>query len=103
MGSDDLWYKDAVFYELPVKAYSDANADGIGDFPALMGRLDHLQDLGADCIWVLPMYPSPFRDDGYDISDYLRHPSQLRQPRRLPSLSGHRPRPRAECHHRARG
>ncbi|MCG6921572.1 MAG: maltose alpha-D-glucosyltransferase [Acidobacteria bacterium] len=76
MGSDDLWYKDAIFYELPVKAYSDANGDGIGDFSGLTGRLDHLQDLGVDCIWVLPMYPSPFRDDGYDISDYYGiHPS----------------------------
>ncbi len=68
--SDDLWYRDAVFYELHVKAYSDSNGDGTGDFPGLMGRLDHLQGLGVDCIWLLPMYPSPFRDDGYDISDY---------------------------------
>jgi maltose alpha-D-glucosyltransferase/alpha-amylase len=73
--SDDLWYRDAVFYELHVKAYSDSNGDGMGDFPGLMGRLDHLQGLGVDCIWLLPMYPSPFRDDGYDISDYCAvHP-----------------------------
>ena len=73
--SDDLWYKDAVFYELHVKAYADANADGMGDFPGLLTRLDHLQDLGVDCVWLLPMYPSPFRDDGYDISDYCAvHP-----------------------------
>jgi maltose alpha-D-glucosyltransferase/alpha-amylase len=72
---DDLWYKDAVFYELHVKAYSDANGDGMGDFPGLVGRLDHLQSLGVDCVWLLPMYPSPFRDDGYDISDYCAvHP-----------------------------
>ena len=73
--SDDLWYKDAVFYELHVKAYSDSNGDGMGDFPGLMTRLDHLKDLGVDCVWLLPMYPSPFRDDGYDISDYCAiHP-----------------------------
>jgi maltose alpha-D-glucosyltransferase/alpha-amylase len=67
---DPLWYKDAVFYELHVKAYRDSNADGIGDFRGLMTKLDHLTGLGVDCIWLLPMYPSPFRDDGYDISDY---------------------------------
>jgi maltose alpha-D-glucosyltransferase/alpha-amylase len=73
--SDDLWYKDAIFYELHVKAYSDANGDGMGDFPGLLTRLDHLKDLGVDCIWLLPMYPSPFRDDGYDIADYCAiHP-----------------------------
>jgi maltose alpha-D-glucosyltransferase/alpha-amylase len=73
--TDDLWYKDAVFYELHVKAYSDANGDGMGDFPGLLTRLDHLKALGIDCVWLLPMYPSPFRDDGYDISDYCAvHP-----------------------------
>jgi maltose alpha-D-glucosyltransferase/alpha-amylase len=73
--SDDLWYKDAIFYELHVKAYRDANADGMGDFPGLLTRLDHIQELGVDCVWLLPMYPSPFRDDGYDISDYCKvHP-----------------------------
>jgi maltose alpha-D-glucosyltransferase/alpha-amylase len=64
------WYKKAIFYELHVKAYGDGNADGIGDFRGLLTKLDYLQDLGIDCIWLLPMYPSPFRDDGYDISDY---------------------------------
>jgi maltose alpha-D-glucosyltransferase/alpha-amylase len=73
--SDDLWYKDAIFYELHVKAYSDEDGNGLGDFPGLVRRLDHLQDLGIDCVWLLPMYPSPFRDDGYDISDYCAvHP-----------------------------
>jgi maltose alpha-D-glucosyltransferase / alpha-amylase len=72
---NDLWYKDAVFYELHVKAYSDGNGDGIGDFPGLLRRLDHLQDLGVSCLWLLPMYPSPGRDDGYDIADYTSvHP-----------------------------
>ncbi len=68
--SDSFWYKDAIFYELHVKAYCDSNADGIGDFPGLLSRLDHLKALGVDGVWLLPMYPSPFRDDGYDISDY---------------------------------
>ena len=75
MPDDSLWFKDAVFYELHVKAYSDADADGVGDFRGLLTRLDHLQNLGVDCIWLLPMYPSPLRDDGYDISDYTAiHP-----------------------------
>ncbi|HEY6553688.1 MAG TPA: maltose alpha-D-glucosyltransferase [Vicinamibacteria bacterium] len=72
---DHLWYKDAVFYELHVKGYSDGNADGIGDFSGLMKRLDYLRDLGVSCLWLLPMYPSPFRDDGYDIADFVSiHP-----------------------------
>ena len=75
-GDDTLWYKDAVFYELHVKAFQDARGDGIGDFRGLMTRLDYLQDLGIDCIWLLPFYPSPLRDDGYDIADpYGVHPS----------------------------
>jgi maltose alpha-D-glucosyltransferase/alpha-amylase len=76
MPEDPLWYKDVIFYEVPVKSYCDANGDGIGDLPGLTGRLDHLESLGVGCIWLLPMYPSPFRDDGYDISDYYNiHPS----------------------------
>ncbi len=74
--SDLLWYKDAVFYELHVKAFQDSNADGIGDFAGLMQRLDYVQSLGVDVIWLLPYYPSPLRDDGYDIADYYNiHPS----------------------------
>ncbi len=73
MGSD--WYKDAVFYEIYVRAFSDGSGDGIGDLPGLASRLDYLQDLGVDCIWLLPIYPSPLRDDGYDVSDYYSiHP-----------------------------
>ncbi len=64
------WYRDAVFYEVHVKAFQDGNGDGIGDFKGLVNRLDYLQDLGVDCIWLLPFYPSPLRDDGYDIADY---------------------------------
>jgi maltose alpha-D-glucosyltransferase/alpha-amylase len=74
--SDKLWYKDAIIYELHVKAFADSNADGIGDFPGLMQKLDYLQDLGVTCIWLLPFFPSPMRDDGYDIGDYVNvHPS----------------------------
>jgi maltose alpha-D-glucosyltransferase/alpha-amylase len=68
--ADPLWYKDAIVYELHVRAFSDSNNDGIGDFPGLLSKLDHLQDLGVTCIWLLPFFPSPLRDDGYDISNY---------------------------------
>ena len=64
------WYRDAVFYELHVKAFADSDGNGSGDFRGLTDKLDYLTELGVDCIWLLPMYPSPFRDDGYDISDY---------------------------------
>jgi maltose alpha-D-glucosyltransferase / alpha-amylase len=74
--ADPLWYKDAVFYQLHVKSFADSNGDGIGDFPGLTSRLDHIASLGVDCLWLQPMYPSPFKDDGYDISDYTNvHPS----------------------------
>jgi maltose alpha-D-glucosyltransferase / alpha-amylase len=69
--TDPLWYKDAIIYELHVRAFQDSNADGIGDFPGLMSRLDYLQDLGVTCLWLLPFFPSPLRDDGYDIADYV--------------------------------
>ncbi|HEX8709374.1 MAG TPA: maltose alpha-D-glucosyltransferase [Pyrinomonadaceae bacterium] len=69
---DALWYKDAVFYEVYVRGFYDSNADGIGDFRGLTQKLDYLQWLGIDCIWLLPMYASPLRDGGYDISDYYR-------------------------------
>ena len=67
---DPLWYKDAIVYELHVRAFKDSNADGIGDFPGLLQKLDYLQDLGVTCLWLLPFFPSPLKDDGYDISDY---------------------------------
>jgi maltose alpha-D-glucosyltransferase / alpha-amylase len=70
------WYKDAVFYEVHVKTFMDSNGDGIGDFPGLTERLDYLRDLGVNCLWLLPMYASPLRDDGYDIADFFAlHPS----------------------------
>jgi len=67
---DSLWYKDAVIYELHVKAFYDSSDDGIGDFQGLTQKLDYLQDLGVTALWLLPFYPSPLRDDGYDVADY---------------------------------
>ncbi len=64
------WYKDAVFYEVFVRAYSDSNGDGLGDLPGLTARLDYLQQLGVDAVWMLPITASPLRDDGYDVSNY---------------------------------
>jgi len=64
------WYKDAIIYELHIKAFADSNGDGIGDFNGLLQKLDYLQELGVTAIWLLPFYPSPLKDDGYDISDY---------------------------------
>ncbi len=67
---DPLWYKDAIFYQLHVKCFYDSNDDGIGDFRGLMQKLDYIQHLGVNTIWLLPFYPSPLKDDGYDIADY---------------------------------
>ena len=73
---DNLWYKDAVIYQTHVRTFCDSNGDGIGDFVGLTQRLDYLQELGTNTIWLLPFYPSPLRDDGYDIADYTTvHPS----------------------------
>jgi maltose alpha-D-glucosyltransferase / alpha-amylase len=68
---DPLWYKDAIIYELHVKTFHDSDGDGIGDFRGLIEKLDYLQELGVTAIWLLPFYPSPLRDDGYDIANYL--------------------------------
>jgi maltose alpha-D-glucosyltransferase/alpha-amylase len=70
LDNDPLWYKDAILYELHVRAFHDSDADGIGDFQGLTQKLDYLQDLGITAVWILPFYPSPLRDDGYDIADY---------------------------------
>ncbi|MDB6103403.1 MAG: alpha-amylase, partial [Gammaproteobacteria bacterium] len=67
---DPLWYKDAVIYEVHVRAFFDSNDDGVGDFAGLTRKLDYIQDLGVNTIWLLPFYPSPGKDDGYDIADY---------------------------------
>src|SRR5947209_421074 len=68
---DPLWYKDAVIYELHVKTFHDSDGDGIGDFRGLIEKLDYLKELGITAIWLLPFYPSPLKDDGYDIADYF--------------------------------
>jgi maltose alpha-D-glucosyltransferase / alpha-amylase len=70
VAGDPLWYKDAIIYELHIRAFADSDGDGIGDFRGLAQKLDYLQDLGVTAIWVLPFYPSPLKDDGYDIADY---------------------------------
>ena len=73
---DALWYKDAIIYQLHVRAFRDSDADGVGDFHGLREKLDYLQDLGVTAIWLLPFYPSPLKDDGYDIADYTGvHPA----------------------------
>jgi len=68
---DPLWYKDVIIYELHVKAFYDSNADGIGDFKGLIEKLDYLENLGITALWLLPFYPSPLKDDGYDIANYF--------------------------------
>lgn len=70
MQTDPLWYKDAVFYEVYIRAFHDSNADGHGDLKGLTQKLDYLQELGVNCLWLLPFYPSPLKDDGYDIAGY---------------------------------
>lgn len=73
--ADQRWYKDAIIYQVHVKSFFDSNDDGIGDFPGLISKLDYIAELGVDTIWLLPFYPSPRRDDGYDIAEYMAvHP-----------------------------
>src|SRR5688572_2246667 len=67
---DDLWYKNAIIYCLDVEKYVDSNGDGIGDFGGLTRRLDYLAGMGITCVWLQPFYPSPNRDNGYDVADY---------------------------------
>src|SRR5512144_2419027 len=74
--NNPLWYRDAIIYEVHVRSFFDASNDGTGDFRGLTEKLDYLQNLGITCIWLLPFYPSPLRDDGYDIARYEGvHPS----------------------------
>jgi maltose alpha-D-glucosyltransferase/alpha-amylase len=76
LNRDSLWYKDAIIYQVHVRTFHDNNGDGIGDFQGLEGKLDYLQELGTTAIWLMPFFPSPLRDDGYDIADYNAvHPS----------------------------
>ncbi len=78
---DALWYKDAVIYQLNVKSFFDSNDDGIGDFQGLTSKLGYIRDLGVNTIWLMPFYPSPLKDDGYDIADYHERASAIRHPR----------------------
>ena len=73
--TDANWLENAVIYQLPVKSFCDGDGDGVGDFKGLASKLDYLENLGVTALWLLPFYPSPLRDDGYDIADYTRvHP-----------------------------
>ena len=95
------WYKDAVIYEVHVRAFHDGNGDGVGDFRGLIDKLDYLQELGVTALWLLPFYPSPLRDDGYDISDYRQvHPS-YGSLARLPRVPARSASTRHPGHHRA--
>ena len=95
------WYKDAIFYELHVKAFYDSNADGIGDFRGLIEKLDYLQDLGSPASGCCRSYPSPLRDDGYDIADYYGVHPTYGTLARLRSFHRRGAPPRAAGHHRA--
>ena len=76
MEDNNLWFKDSIIYEVHPRAFYDSDADGIGDFPGLIKKLDYLEDLGVNTIWLLPFYPSPLKDDGYDVTNYADvHPS----------------------------
>jgi len=76
LSQDALWYKDAIIYQVHVRAFYDSTGDGVGDFRGLAQKLDYLQELGINALWLMPFFPSPLRDDGYDISDYRSvHPS----------------------------
>ncbi len=70
LADDPLWYKDAIVYQAHVRAFFDSTNDGVGDFRGLTQKLDYIKALGVTCLWILPFYPSPLRDDGYDIADY---------------------------------
>ena len=98
--SSALWYKDAIIYELHVKTFHDSNGDGIGDFRGLIEKLDYLQELGVTAIWLLPFYPSPLRDDGYDIADYYDVNPNYGTLAGFPGLSRRGARARTARHHR---
>jgi maltose alpha-D-glucosyltransferase/alpha-amylase len=70
--AEPLWYKNTTFYQVYLRAFADSNGDGHGDLKGLEGRLDYLKDLGVDCIWLMPIYPSPLKDDGYDVADFYQ-------------------------------
>ena len=99
---DELWYKDAIIYQLHVKAFADSNNDGIGDFAGLTEKLDYLQDLGVTALWLLPFYPSPGRDDGYDIADYGAINPDFGTHEGFPALHRRSQAARPAGHHRTR-
>ena len=73
--ADPLWYRDAVIYQVHIRGFFDSNDDGIGDLRGLTSKLDYIRELGVDTVWLQPFYPSPLKDDGYDVADYLNvHP-----------------------------
>ena len=82
--ADPMWFKRAVFYEVLVRSFMDSNGDGIGDFRGLREKLDYLEWLGVDCLWIPPFFTSPLRDGGYDVADYTQDPARGRHARRLP-------------------
>src|SRR5262249_35199772 len=76
MPSDELWYQNAIFYEVYVRGFQDSNGDGYGDLRGLIEKLDYLRDLGVDCLWLTPIFASPLKDDGYDVAVFFQiHPS----------------------------
>ena len=92
--TSDLWWKNAVFYCLDVEMFYDLDGDGCGDLPGLTERVDYLAGLGVSCVWLMPFYPSPNRDDGYDIVDFYARRPAPRDARRLRRAGPHLPRPR---------
>ena len=99
---DPLWFKDAVFYEIYVRGFYDSNGDGVGDFRGLTEKLDYLEWLGVDCLWLLPMYASPLARRRLRHRRLLLHPARVRHARRLPRIHRRRPRARHTRHHRPR-
>ncbi len=93
--TSDLWWKTAVFYCLDVETFMDWDGDGMGDLQGLAERVDYLADLGVTCLWLMPFYPTPDRDDGYDITDYFGVDPRLGHVRRLRRVHPHGERPRA--------
>ena len=102
LSDDPEWYKDALIYELHVRAFADSNGDGIGDFAGLLAKLDYLADLGVTALWLLPFYPSPLRDGGYDIADYYGVNPSYGSLEDFKSCLGRCPRARHASDHRAR-